>query len=159
MLHQCGITYLAFTEKCRDPRQNGSGFVLHQWWDLWQEAWRLWSIGKDRGNTRYKHARKVRPTESSARNRECFLKPLCVTQRIRLGLESTSCFHQRGMRVTADRTECYRQGSRTMHFELIESHERAAYFCWEWPSTGMTCKMIPDASGSRARPTADACRY
>ena len=27
-------------------------FVLYQWWGLWQEAWRLRRIRKDRGNGR-----------------------------------------------------------------------------------------------------------
>lgn len=71
-------------------------FVLYQWWGLWQDTSRLWRIGKDRGSTRYKHVHKGRPTGNSARNTECFLKPLRVAPRIKLGSESTSYFHQRG---------------------------------------------------------------
>lgn len=70
------------------------------------------------------------PRRAGPETWECFLKPLCVTPTIKLGLENVSCFHQRGELVTVDRTKHYRQGSRTMHFELMESHERAAYFCW-----------------------------
>lgn len=43
-----------------------------------------------------KYAHKGRPTESSARNTGVFPEAPYVTWRIRLGLESTSCFHQKG---------------------------------------------------------------
>ena len=43
-----------------------------------------------------RHAHKVRPTESSVRNTGGLPEPLFVAQGVRLGLESASCFHQRG---------------------------------------------------------------
>lgn len=46
-----------------------------------------------------------------------------------------------------------------MKLELMESHERAAYFCCERTNTGMThCQKTPDTSGGWTRPRGDACR-
>lgn len=80
---------------------------------------------------------KVRPTESSVRHTGGLPEPLCVAQGVRLGLEGASCFHQRGG-GWLQLTEQNIVRASTLHFELIESHERPAYFCWEGPSTGTT---------------------
>lgn len=91
---------------------------------------RLWRTGEDRGNTRYKHAYKVRPTESWARNMGVFPEALLCHSENQTCLGKHILFPSKEEQVTADRTELYRQGSRTMQSDLMQSHERAAYFCW-----------------------------
>ena len=39
------------------------------------------------------------PWRAQPETQECFLKPLCVTRRIELGLKNASCFHQKGNRL------------------------------------------------------------
>lgn len=114
---------------------------------------RLWRTGEDRGNTRYKRARKGRPTEPGPGTREGFLKPFCVIRRIKHSLESTSCFLQRGNRLQLIAPSITDKGAETAQSELMRSHERAAYFCWAQTHTGMTLgEGTPDAPGAGQGP-------
>ena len=55
--------------------------------------------------------------------------PVCLSEH-QTWLGERILFPSKGGPVTVDRTKHHRPGSRTMLFELMESHEKAACFCW-----------------------------
>ena len=157
MPHQCGITYLALQKDAGGWDRTALGFVLSLWWGLWQDACSLRRIGEDRSTNKHINWGPRRPGPET---RECFLKPLCVARRIKLGLKNTSCFHQRGSRLEQKEPNATAKGAEQCSWNWWESHERPACFCWEGTNRGVTrcCQMTPDTSGGWTRPRGGACR-